>query len=165
MLLTLQRKGFASKGREPGLWAITPLGRHHLAELDLVSELPKLTAEMHAEGSTVFSGVSHPLVPAEMAPPELARALRGFLSQYPLDTNIFGMTRFPTSDGNEIDPVEPALDAAREVASMHGLTFHLASDRAIVDDLWMKAFGSLIGMPLTISSARRWESARYLSSP
>ena len=34
------------------------------------------------------------------------------------------------------DPVEPALKIAREVCQQHGLEFHLASDRAINDDLW-----------------------------
>lgn len=47
------------------------------------------------------------------------------------------MTRFPgqRTDG-KIDPVGPALEAAKKVCEKHGLTFHLASDRSIVDDLW-----------------------------
>jgi hypothetical protein len=57
---------------------------------------------------------------------------------HPFETNVFGMTRFPdTSEtGKQPDPVVPALKAAREVCRLHGLQFHLASDRAIVDDLW-----------------------------
>lgn len=52
-------------------------------------------------------------------------------------TNVFGMTRFPDEDQAEpIDPVRPALKVARSVCELHGLEFHLASDRAMDDDLW-----------------------------
>lgn len=48
------------------------------------------------------------------------------------------MTRFPDRSESKKgpDPVNPALEVAREVCLHHGLQFHLASDRAIVDDLW-----------------------------
>lgn len=48
------------------------------------------------------------------------------------------MTRFPaeTDDADDEDPVAPALKVARELCIAHGLEFHLASDRQIVDDLW-----------------------------
>jgi hypothetical protein len=48
------------------------------------------------------------------------------------------MTRFPDTDESKKgpDPVKPALTIAREVCLLHGLQFHLASDRNIVDDLW-----------------------------
>jgi hypothetical protein len=50
---------------------------------------------------------------------------------------VFGMTRFPDDHEEKgPDPVGPALEAARAVCEQHGLTFHLASDRQIVDDLW-----------------------------
>jgi hypothetical protein len=49
------------------------------------------------------------------------------------------MTRFPDEGVPEKgpDPVAPALDIARRVCELHGLEFHLASDRAMHDDLWM----------------------------
>jgi hypothetical protein len=46
------------------------------------------------------------------------------------------MTRFPDEQENDPDPVAGALEAARDCCADHGLEFHLASDRAIVDDLW-----------------------------
>lgn len=77
------------------------------------------------------------MLPPELAPPELGYALRGFLAEHPFETNVFGMTRFPSAESLELDPVRAALDVARDATSMHGLEFHIASDRAIVDDLWM----------------------------
>ena len=60
-----------------------------------------------------------------------------FLDDHPFESNVFGMTRFPDDqDEDDLDPVRPALDAAREVCAHHGLELHLASDRAISDDLW-----------------------------
>jgi hypothetical protein len=50
------------------------------------------------------------------------------------ERNVFGMTRFP--DVSRDDPVAPALTVARDVSASHGLEFHLASDRAMDDDLW-----------------------------
>jgi len=63
--------------------------------------------------------------------------LQKFLAAHPFDRNVFGMTRFPDEDDeSEPDPVKPALQAARAVCELHGLEFHLASDRAMDDDLW-----------------------------
>jgi hypothetical protein len=84
-----------------------------------------------------MSGIVHPLVPPEMAPPEFLSAVRDFLLEHPFESNVFGMTRFPSSNADDPDPVSDALDLARDALAMHGLEFHIASDRAIVDDLWM----------------------------
>ena len=47
------------------------------------------------------------------------------------------MTRFPDDqDESDSDPLTGALEAIREACRLHGLEFHLASDRMIVDDLW-----------------------------
>ena len=47
------------------------------------------------------------------------------------------MTRFPDQPAHhDADPVAAALSAARIACRQHGLAFHLASDRMIVDDLW-----------------------------
>jgi hypothetical protein len=39
-------------------------------------------------------------------------------------------------EAGKTDPVGRALEVAREVCDQHGLQFHLASDRAMHDDLW-----------------------------
>jgi hypothetical protein len=71
------------------------------------------------------------------APPSLLPVLGDFLARHPFDQNVFGMTRFPDEQrAAPIDPVKPALEVAREVCKLHSLEFHLASDRAMDDDLW-----------------------------
>jgi hypothetical protein len=57
-----------------------------------------------------------------------------FVEDHPFDRNVFGMTRYPSEA--DVDPVAAALTVARDACEDHGLEFHLASDRAIVDDLW-----------------------------
>jgi hypothetical protein len=103
--------------------------------MNIDDDVPSLLAEVHLSGSSPFGGAVHPLVPPEMAPPGLAAGLRTFLSDHPLEGNIFGMTRFPLEEA-DLDPIRDALDIARTTAKLHGLEFHLASDRAIMDDLW-----------------------------
>ena len=62
------------------------------------------------------------------------------------------MTRFPSEpDEESLDPLVPALDAAREVCAKHGLTFHLASDRKIVDDLWPNVAAHFWGSQFAIA--------------
>lgn len=93
---------------------------------------------MERAGFTLLGGYSHPVLPTSLAPPELLPALHDFLAAHPFDTNVFGMTRFPSdaAPGGDPDPMTPALQAAKEVCADHGLEFHLASDRAMSDDLW-----------------------------
>src|SRR5205814_3868140 len=72
--------------------------------------------------------------------------LRAFLREHPFDTNVFGMTRLPdTQDETNPDPVVAALDAIRNACKAHGLEFHLASDRMIVDDLWANVAAHMWG--------------------
>jgi hypothetical protein len=94
----------------------------------------------------------HPVVPPSLAPPDLVGPLHDFFARYPFETNVFGMTRFPDEDEeNEPDPVAPALEVARAVCEAHGLTFHLASDRQIVDDLWPNVAAHMWGCKYAIA--------------
>ena len=137
ILLSLEKSGLTAKARGHGQWNLTPLGKQRLTELDLEGDLPRVLAGIQEIGFSPFGGVGHPVVPPEMAPPELAHAVRDFLREHPFDANIFAMTRFPATDHEKPDPVSGALEVARSAAAMHGFEMHLASDRAIVDDLWM----------------------------
>jgi hypothetical protein len=124
----------SSKGQPP--WRVTPAGRHQAEGLASDMDLAALLAE--AEGPlTTLAGTSHPMVPPSLGPPELIRPLHSFLESHPFETNVFGMTRFPgTTEDGQLDPIAPALEATREACALHGLEFHLASDRKIVDELW-----------------------------
>lgn len=137
MILALEKKDMVSRAKgAKGAWRLTPVGRHRSIELMDDMSLTVLSAEA-VNGAPSFAHVSHPVVPPWLAPPDILHALHGFLEQFPFDTNVFGMTRFPDEqDDAPPDPVAHGLEEARDACAAHGLTFHLASDRKIVDDLW-----------------------------
>jgi hypothetical protein len=103
------------------------------------------SAALAAEAESIRAGyladVAHPTLAPWLAPPDLVGPLKGFLERHPFEHNVFGMTRYPAED--ESDPIQSALVAARNACSEHGLEFHLASDRAIVDDLWGNVAGHM----------------------
>jgi hypothetical protein len=104
-----------------------------LSEIDMAA----LVAEAASTGAPLLGHAHHSVVSPALAPPGLVGPLSRFLESNPFDTNVFGMTRFPDeADEAVLDPVGPALEIARNVCHLHGLRFHLASDRAMDDDLW-----------------------------
>jgi hypothetical protein len=133
----LRGKKYITKANITGCWTITPLGRQ--ASLGLLSDmdLAALGAES-SSGSSLLGQVAHTVVLPALAPPKLIPGLHKFLEDHPFEKNVFGMTRFPDHGEslNKADPVHAALEVARSVCRLHGLQFHLASDRAIDDDLW-----------------------------
>jgi hypothetical protein len=98
-----------------------------------------LLAETSRNPVTAFGHTVHPTIGPFLAPPDLLKPMRDFLEEFPFENNVFGMTRFPnegqTNEGL-LDALAPALALARAACASHGLVFHLASDRMIVDDLW-----------------------------
>jgi hypothetical protein len=100
--------------------------------------LVALVAETTIGGGSALGHTLHPVIDPSLAPPELLGALQAFLTEYPFETNVFAMTRFPDdSSGPGIkDPVDMAIQVVREACRQHGLVLHIASDRMIVDDLW-----------------------------
>src|SRR5579862_6061232 len=133
----LRTKGLLTDGAQKGTWRITPLGRQSSLSLFSDLDLAALSAES-VNSSSALGHVAHTVVPPTLAPPGLIPVLHGFLQAHPFERNVFGMTRFPEK-GDQTktsDPVESALKIAREVCQQHGLEFHLASDRAMHDDLW-----------------------------
>lgn len=119
-----------------GKHRVTPVGRAAVDSLMSSMDLTALVAETAQYGGTQLGHAIHTLVPPTLAPPELIEPLHNFLSEHPFDTNVFGMTRFADAKAGDSDPVAKALSMARDVCRMHGLEFHLASDRAMHDDLW-----------------------------
>lgn len=120
-----------------GSWRLTPARRARSFELIGDVDLAALVAEATSERPPLLGHTSHPLIPPSLAPPELLAPLRSFLKEHAFDSNVFGMTRFPDEqDDADPDPLGGVLDDVREACALHGLEFHLASDRMIVDDLW-----------------------------
>jgi hypothetical protein len=133
----LRDKGLITPGKTKMTWLVTPLGRQTAIQLFSDLDLAALLAES-ANGSSMLGRVAHAVVPPSLAPPTLIPGLHRFLEEHPFERNVFGMTRFPETEDDErdADPVKEALDIAKEVCRLHGLELHLASDRAIHDDLW-----------------------------
>jgi len=132
-LSTLQRATYLTRGGGRGTWLVTPRGRAHATSLVQGIDLAALAVEASSTG-TALGSAPHPVILPNFAPPALIGPLRSFLDAHPFDHNVMGMTRFP--DVTADDPVAPALTVAREVCALHNLKFHLASDRAMDDDLW-----------------------------
>jgi hypothetical protein len=131
---SMLKSGHIAKAGGQGLYRITPLGRHHSNSVVTESELHEMLAETQSYGGALLGAVMHALVPPTLAPPAIVAPVTRFTEKYPFDLNVFGMTRFPDDSGS--DPVDHALSAARDELEGHGLNFHLASDRAMSDDLW-----------------------------
>jgi hypothetical protein len=133
----LEKQGLVTGGNKKGSWRITPLGRQSSLAAFSDLDLAAFAAESKT-GMSFLGDVAHTVVPPVLGPPTLIPGLQKFMAAHPFERNVFGMTRFPESgeNGATTDPVDEALRIAREVCEEHGLEFHLASDRALNDDLW-----------------------------
>jgi len=136
ILLALERQKLVRRGKNRGQWRVTPSGRERSETLVSGIDLVALESEAAVTG-TRLGGAAHPVLVPEFAPPSLIGPLRRFLVDHPFDQNVLGMTRFPDDGARDpLDPVKTALEKAKTVCAAHHLEFHLASDRAIDDDLW-----------------------------
>lgn len=137
VLARLGQASLLARLTSKGSWRLTPAGKSRSTELIGEMELAGLLAEAAYSSVPSLGSLPHPVIPPEFAPPELLAPLRQFLERHPFERNVFGMTRFPDQQDQEIgDPIAPAIEAVKAACEAHGLEFHLASDRAIVDDLW-----------------------------
>jgi hypothetical protein len=125
---------------------LTPHGIGKVLSLASDVDLAALAAESADSMPSLLGATVHPVVPPSLAPPVLIEPLREFLAEFPFERNVFGMTRFPgPMDNEEIDPIAPAIERAKATCQEHGLVFHLASDRSIVDDLWANVAAHMWG--------------------
>lgn len=145
MFASLVRKKHLRKATGRGVYKITPAGRAKVAEQLSGLDFVALIAEGATANAPMLGQTEHALVPYTLAPPALVNPLRGFLADHPFDTNVFGMTRFPGAKADTKDPVGRALAITREVCEDFGLEFHLASDRAITDDVWSNVAAHMWG--------------------
>jgi hypothetical protein len=119
-------------------WSLTPEGRESVKDLmgnvDTGALLEQLTAADGAE----FGHALHTVIPPTLAPVKWQAPIQQMLREHDFDTNVFCMTRFPrdADDRDYLDPVADVIPAARDALFRHGLTLHVASDRALDDDLY-----------------------------
>jgi len=132
----LTTKKLLTRGSAKGVYKLTPLGNDHASSQVSAPEALTVEAEIAQSKAPVLGGAKLALIPPALAPPGITEPLRRFLAEHPFETNVFGMTRFPDAKAGTKDPVGKALSAVREECESRGLEFHLASDRAMTDDLW-----------------------------
>lgn len=136
VIASLRTSGYATPEKAHGAWLLTPLGRQRVSTI-VGDDSAALLAES-IPGGAELAHSRHPLIPASLAPPQLLGPVSAFTATSPSAGNVFGMTRFP--DGDEVpdgpDPVAAALAVTGTALREHGLNFLLASQRAMVDDLW-----------------------------
>ena len=116
---------------ETGKWALTPAGEHRVAELGITIG----AADFQTEYSAELAGSVHHTIGAEFAPLPLTGPIGEFLHEHPFDRNVFGISRYP-ADGDTTDPLNRALGIARETLGDYSLSFHLASDGNVLDEVW-----------------------------
>ncbi len=118
-------------------WSLTPLGEKRV--LQIVGELDtaKLQTELAQHPGAVFADARHSVIAPEFAPPRWNAGIARLLERFPFESNVFCMTRFPSSDDDStfLDPVKEVVATLRAVLDQHGMTLHLASDRQIDDEL------------------------------
>jgi len=136
-LRSLERKVLVSRVTGKGqVWRLSPMGRQAVSEAFFEGDVDFIPVSgTPAGGGAELARTTHALVPHTFAPSEILQPLETFLGQHPFDRNVFGMMRFPSE--TDSDPLTKAIEMARTVLSQHGLELHLASDRAMSDDLWV----------------------------
>lgn len=119
-------------------WSLTPEGRAAVAGLIEDFDVTAVEAEIAVVGSAELQQAQHPLIPPELAPVRWAVPIGRLLAEYPFESNVFCMTRFPKDEREDAlpDPVQHVIAAAREALYARGLHMHLASDRVADDELF-----------------------------
>lgn len=137
-LAALRGKGRVVRRRTGSGWSLTPEGRAAVTGLIEDFDVTAVEAEIAVVGSAELQQAQHPLIPPELAPVRWAVPISRLLAQYPFDSNVFCMTRFPKDEKEEElpDPVQNVIAAARTSLSARGLHMHLASDRQADDELF-----------------------------
>jgi hypothetical protein len=119
------------------VWALTPLGRQRVSELAGGFNYDQIEAELKGTPGAEYAHEKHPVLPPTFAPPRWQPGIARLLSQFPFETNVFCMTRFPKASSPELpDPVGGVVELLRSVVASHGLHLHLASDRQTDDELF-----------------------------
>lgn len=139
----LKQRKYLTSTRILGEWRVTPVGRGESERPFSPQDLLRLLAGVNTLHFAQLGNQAHALVPPSLAPPALMEAIGKFNKTYPFDTNVFGMTRFPSEGEDDTDPLTAVLHRIAVTTAEHGLEFHLASDRAIVDDLWGNVAGHM----------------------
>jgi DNA-binding transcriptional LysR family regulator len=134
VLAGLERRGLVRRrGNGSAGWTLTPFGRQHLVEMEMNIDAAAVEREELSTRGAGFANTRHSLVPAFLAPRGWLPAIGRFLQQHEFETNVFCMTRFPSSPS---EPLSASIEKAGAALALHRLELHRADDAQIVDDLW-----------------------------
>jgi hypothetical protein len=123
------------RGARP--WSLTPLGRERAEELIGNVDYSQIEAELVGTPGVEFATARHTVIPPSFAPARWQPGITRLLNQFPFETNVFCMTRFPSTERADLtDPVATVISVLRDVVAKHGLHLHLASDRQTEDALF-----------------------------
>lgn len=130
------RTGHVVRTRGDGLWALTPQGEEEVLRLMGEIDPVALGAEMGGTPGAEFVSALHTTISPALAPARWQAGIARMLERFPFETNVFCMTRFARPGSPLPDPVLTVIGRLREVAELHSLTLHVASDRQNEDDLF-----------------------------
>lgn len=118
-------------------WSLTPVGRVAVQDHLQLFDSAELKAYLAGTPGSLLGNEKHIVIPAELAPTKWLPAIERLLQEFPFETNVFLMTRFPASPDDKayLDPISPTIPVIRAALKSHGLTLHLASERQLDDDL------------------------------
>jgi hypothetical protein len=117
-----------------GRWAVSPEGeeeiRRLMGEIDS-KDLERLGQEA---GEPEFAGAPHHRIPPSMAPAIFQKGISEFLRDHPRERNVFLMVRYPREEDSY--SMQPTIQVSRDLLVELGMEAHLASDRAVDDQLF-----------------------------
>lgn len=132
VLSRLKTQGLLIKNGSSSQFSLTPRGMQAKASITGKIDFSALIPELSDTPGAQFASELHQVIPPDFAPVRWQPAINRLLSDYPFETNVFLMTRFPSVDS---DPIADVIQVAREVCAEHHLCLHVASDRQIGDEI------------------------------
>lgn len=138
VLARLAGEGLLVRRSSGSGWSLTPLGREAIPGLLGNADVSTIAVEAADFTGAQLSQERHAVIPPEFAPPRWRPSIERLLEEFPFETNVFCMTRFPhdVSEGELPDPVRAVIDVTRSTLAEFGRTLHLASDRNADDELF-----------------------------
>lgn len=134
-LTRLKTKGLVIHDERRHAWALTPEGNARSHEIVSGVDAPDLRALLARAPGAELGKERQSTLPPTFAPSPWSEAITRLLAAFPFEANVFCMTRFPEEHAPDDAALARAIDRARSALGDHGLTLHMASDRAIDDQL------------------------------
>jgi hypothetical protein len=113
---------------------LTARGEQRASEVMGELNAAELEPQIVELSGSFLGNAMHTTLPPTFAPVRWQEGIAQLLEEFPFDSNVFVMTRFPKKD-DAADPLHRVIEVLREALAGHGLTVNIASDRVIDEDL------------------------------